>query len=131
MKPILTTISLLFALTSCELPDVNEASPEHDYTPPTFEVPAKMIGEYESASHNPNKGTVSITAIEIIIATEQCTDTIPVTNEMYYNNCYIKITLPHGSILQIWEYDGYEFIHILIDGSSLGRFERITEPILN
>ena len=131
MKPLITTIALLLTLTSCELPDVNEASPEHYYTPPAFKVPAKMIGEYMNASHNPNKGTVSITETLITISTEQYTDTIPVTNEMYYNNCYIKIALPDGAILQIWEYDGYDFIHILIDGSSLGRFEPVTEPILN
>ena len=121
MKPLITTIALLLTLTSCELPDVNEASPEHYYTPPAFKVPAKMIGEYENAPHNPNTGVVSIEIDTITIESEQYSVILPVTNEMYYNNCYIKITLPDGAILQIWEYDGYEFIHILIDGNSLHR----------
>ena len=126
----------LRTLIGCELPDVNDMEgPASDYTAPGFEVPAKMIGEYQNASHNPNKGVISITEQEINIVTELYSVTLPVSNEMYYNNCYIKITFPDGSILQIWEYDGYDFIFIRLyqDGSwqEYGRYEPIEEVVLN
>jgi len=117
----------MLALGACETADVNEPGPVHDYVAPDFKVPEKMLGNYINSSFNQNDGTVLITEDIIVVDTEIYSVVLPVDNTMYYNNCYIKIILPDGMIMQIWEYDGHEFINIRILDSSLeyplGRFE--------
>lgn len=127
MKTIIL-LSLALAFNACELPQ-NEPAPVYNYVPKPFVVPEKMLGEYVAASHNINKGVVTINSNEITLDTEMYKITAYVDNTWFYNNCYIKITLPDGTIMQIWGYKGYDLINIkLIDEGveyELGRFEPI------
>lgn len=132
MKTIITTL-LALTLLGCELPEVNKPAPVSTYVHPDFKMPEILIGDYVSNKDNFNHGKVSITDKEVIIQTDIYSIVIKVSNDMYFNNCYLIVYLPDGSILKIWERKEHGFINIYLeDGGveyTIGRFDIFKEGV--